>query len=276
MTGTNGKTTTVRMLGAMPRAAGHAPRPPATSGTPLVEAVLAEPAYDVIAVELSSFQLHWSHSLRPLAAVCSNVAPDHVDWHGSLDAYAADKGRVYASTEVACVYNVRTTERRAAGRAPLQEAAGHRLTLGSPGTRRECSASSTTCLVDRAFSSSGRLAAELDTSMSRVARTSLAPHLVATPSPRPLATAYGVPPVPCAPGCGPSARAPPDRPGRPTPDGRHRRRRQQGDEPACRRAPASRRTTSRGVDRRWPDKGADFDDLVAGRRPAAGRGADRP
>ena len=45
-------------------------------------------------------------SLRPLASACLNVAPDHLDWHGSLDAYTRDKGRVYRNTEVACVYNV--------------------------------------------------------------------------------------------------------------------------------------------------------------------------
>ena len=57
--------------------------------------MLAEQPYDVLAVELSSFQLHWTYSMAPLAAAVLNVADDHVDWHGSLEAYAADKGRVY-------------------------------------------------------------------------------------------------------------------------------------------------------------------------------------
>ena len=42
----------------------------------------------------------------PQASACLNVAPDHVDWHGSLEAYTRDKGRVYERTQVACVYNV--------------------------------------------------------------------------------------------------------------------------------------------------------------------------
>jgi len=106
LTGTNGKTTTVRMLTAMLQAGGLRAVAAGNVGTPVIEAVFAEPAYDVLAVELSSFQLHWASSLRPHAAAVLNVATDHVDWHGSLQAYAAAKGRVYAGTRVACVYNV--------------------------------------------------------------------------------------------------------------------------------------------------------------------------
>jgi len=55
--------------------------------------VLDQPA-ELLAVELSSFQLHWAPSLRPEAGVVLNVAEDHLDWHGSMDAYARDKARV--------------------------------------------------------------------------------------------------------------------------------------------------------------------------------------
>ena len=51
----------------------------------------------MIAVELSSFQLHSSESLAPLAAVVLNLAPDHLDWHGSYDAYVAAKARAYSA-----------------------------------------------------------------------------------------------------------------------------------------------------------------------------------
>jgi UDP-N-acetylmuramoylalanine--D-glutamate ligase len=84
VTGTNGKTTTVRMLTAMLQAAGLRATAAGNVGTPILEAVLHPQPYDVIAVELSSFQLHWSHSLAPHASVCLNIAPDHVDWHGSM------------------------------------------------------------------------------------------------------------------------------------------------------------------------------------------------
>jgi len=95
VTGTNGKTTTVGMVEAILRAAGLRTVAAGNVGLPLVTAVLAEPAYDVLAVELSSFQLHWSRDLAPEAAVVLNIAPDHLDWHGSLDAYAADKAAVW-------------------------------------------------------------------------------------------------------------------------------------------------------------------------------------
>src|SRR5690606_19189771 len=92
-TGTNGKTTAVRMLTAILTAAGHKAAAVGNVGVPVVEAV-REP-YDVLAVELSSFQLHWSSTLAPHAAAVLNVAPDHLDWHGSMEAYAAAKARVF-------------------------------------------------------------------------------------------------------------------------------------------------------------------------------------
>lgn len=96
VTGTNGKTTTVGMLAAMLTAAGRRTIAAGNVGVPLVQAVLADPPYDVLAVELSSFQLHWSRSIRPAAAAVLNVAPDHLDWHGSFTAYASDKHRIWA------------------------------------------------------------------------------------------------------------------------------------------------------------------------------------
>jgi UDP-N-acetylmuramoylalanine--D-glutamate ligase len=106
LTGTNGKTTAVKMLEAMLLASGRRAVAVGNVGTPLLHAVVDPAGYDVLAVELSSFQLHWSHSLRPQASACLNLAPDHVDWHGSYEAYRDAKAKVYASTERACVYNV--------------------------------------------------------------------------------------------------------------------------------------------------------------------------
>ena len=63
------------------------------------------PDLDVLAVELSSFQLHHTHSMSAQAAAVLNVAADHLDWHGSFEAYAAAKGRIFERTQVACVYN---------------------------------------------------------------------------------------------------------------------------------------------------------------------------
>lgn len=92
LTGTNGKTTTVGMLESILRAAGYRALATGNVGFPLVEAVAGP--YDVLAVELSSAQLHFTDSIRPRAAAILNIAPDHLDWHGSLAAYAAAKGRI--------------------------------------------------------------------------------------------------------------------------------------------------------------------------------------
>ncbi len=94
VTGTNGKTTTVTMLESILRAAGHRAVAAGNVGLPLLDAVLADDPYDVLAVELSSFQLHWSSTLRPRAGALLNLADDHVDWHGSFPAYTAAKARV--------------------------------------------------------------------------------------------------------------------------------------------------------------------------------------
>jgi len=96
VTGTNGKTTTVRMLESMLRAAGFAAVAAGNVGLPVVDAVRVDPPYDVLAVELSSFQLYWSESVRPLAAAVLNLAPDHLDWHGSMAGYTAAKARIWA------------------------------------------------------------------------------------------------------------------------------------------------------------------------------------
>ncbi|MDO8120913.1 UDP-N-acetylmuramoyl-L-alanine--D-glutamate ligase [Isoptericola sp. b490] len=104
VTGTNGKTTTVGMLAAICSAAGLDAPAVGNVGTPVVEAATA-PQHDVLAVELSSFQLHFTASMRARAAAVLNVAADHLDWHGSFEAYAAAKARIYHGVEVACVYD---------------------------------------------------------------------------------------------------------------------------------------------------------------------------
>jgi UDP-N-acetylmuramoylalanine--D-glutamate ligase len=89
VTGTNGKTTTTSMLHAMLVADGRRAVLCGNIGDPVLD-VLSRPA-ELLAVELSSFQLFWAPSLRPEAGAVLNVAEDHLDWHGSMDAYAAAK-----------------------------------------------------------------------------------------------------------------------------------------------------------------------------------------
>jgi UDP-N-acetylmuramoylalanine--D-glutamate ligase len=96
LTGTNGKTTAVRMLTSVLTSAGQRAVAAGNVGLPLLDAVLAPEPYDVLAVELSSFQLHWSRTLAPAAAAVLNVADDHTDWHGSFEQYARAKARIWA------------------------------------------------------------------------------------------------------------------------------------------------------------------------------------
>jgi UDP-N-acetylmuramoylalanine--D-glutamate ligase len=98
VTGTNGKTTTVRMLEAMLRAAGMNAVAVGNVGNPLIDAVIAPEPYDVLAVELSSQQLYFAPSIRPVAGALLNLAPDHLDWHGTFEDYAAAKRSVWNGT----------------------------------------------------------------------------------------------------------------------------------------------------------------------------------
>ncbi|MEU0446480.1 UDP-N-acetylmuramoyl-L-alanine--D-glutamate ligase [Streptomyces tendae] len=151
VTGTNGKTTTVQMLASILKAAGLRTAAVGNIGVSLLDAVTGEEEYDVLAVELSSYQLHWAPSLRAHSAAVLNLAPDHLDWHGSMEAYAADKGRIYEGNRVACVYNVadKATEDlvRAADVEDGCRAIG--FTLGTPGPSQLGVVEG--LLVDRAF-----------------------------------------------------------------------------------------------------------------------------
>ena len=94
VTGTNGKTTTTALLAAMLAEGGITSMAAGNIGTPALEAVRKIPQGGAIALEVSSFQLSTITSFRPVIAVMLNVAEDHTDWHGSFDAYAADKARI--------------------------------------------------------------------------------------------------------------------------------------------------------------------------------------
>ncbi|PRX46479.1 UDP-N-acetylmuramoylalanine--D-glutamate ligase [Prauserella shujinwangii] len=147
VTGTNGKTTTVGMLESILRAAGLDAVACGNVGFAVLDAVRA--GHEVLAVELSSFQLHWSSTLAPHASVVLNVAEDHLDWHGSLDAYAAAKGSLHARSGTV-VHNVAEpwSRRLAEGHAPATAArVGFRLDTPRPGELGVVE----DLLVDRAF-----------------------------------------------------------------------------------------------------------------------------
>jgi UDP-N-acetylmuramoylalanine--D-glutamate ligase len=116
ITGTNGKTTTTQLTATMLVTEGLRAAPCGNIGVPVLDAIRDPGGFDVLVVELSSYQLHWMHqagsaeaggaAIAPLASVCLNLADDHYDWHGSARAYRDAKAKVYTNTRTACVYNL--------------------------------------------------------------------------------------------------------------------------------------------------------------------------
>lgn len=94
ITGTNGKSTTTELVASMLAAAGLDAVACGNIGHPFAAA--AREGHDALAVEASSFQLRFHHALRPRVSVLLNLAADHLDWHGTPEAYAAAKARIFA------------------------------------------------------------------------------------------------------------------------------------------------------------------------------------
>lgn len=101
VTGTNGKTTTVEMAAAILKAAGINAVACGNVGDTVIDAVDRNDPYEVLVLELSSFQLHWAKAAHFAAAAILNIADDHLDWHGSFDAYADAKFSILDRTEIA-------------------------------------------------------------------------------------------------------------------------------------------------------------------------------
>ena len=101
LTGTNGKTTTIQMVQSIMDAAGIHGRACGNVGEPAITAVTATPPYELLALELSSFQIDWSSAPTFEASAILNIAEDHIDWHGSFDAYANAKLKLLQSSNVA-------------------------------------------------------------------------------------------------------------------------------------------------------------------------------
>ncbi len=195
VTGTNGKTTTVQMLASILKAAGLRTAAVGNIGVSLLDAVTGDEEYDVLAVELSSYQLHWAPSLRAHSAAVLNLAPDHLDWHGSMEAYAADKGRIYEGNRVACVYNADATDKPSTEdlvrEADVEEgcrAIGFTLGTPAPGQLGVVEG----ILVDRAFVEDRQKNAQELAEVSDVNPS--APHNIANAlAAAALARAFGVP-----------------------------------------------------------------------------------
>lgn len=185
ITGTNGKTTTTRLTAEMLVAGGLRAVPVGNIGTPVLDAVRDPEGFDALVVELSSHQLWYlnlqtgDQALSPHAAVCLNLADDHLEWHGSFAAYRDAKAGVYARTRAACVYN----KADAATREMVEEAEvveGARaigFDLGVPGPSDLGVVDG--ILVDRAFLEERATSAlELTTVADLAAQGLAAPHVV--------------------------------------------------------------------------------------------------
>lgn len=203
VTGTNGKTTTVGMLAAVLGAAGLRVASVGNIGRPVVEAV-GHPDLDVLAVELSSFQLHGVSTVAAQAAAALNLAQDHLDWHGGMDAYAAAKARVFDRVTRAAVTNDAdpATAALLARARPAASAVAVSTTLRSPAPGQLGLVED--LLVDRAFPDVADEATAL-AGLADLAHLGVggvpAPHTVADAlTAAALARAHGVPAVAVAAG----------------------------------------------------------------------------
>ncbi|QIX26363.1 UDP-N-acetylmuramoyl-L-alanine--D-glutamate ligase [Nocardioides sp. JQ2195] len=194
VTGTNGKTTTVQMLDSILRAAGLRSVAVGNVGLPIVEAVMDPEPYDVFAVELSSFQLHYTSTMSAESAVVLNLAEDHLDWYSGETAmadYAADKGRIYENVQRACVYNAAdpATEELVREAEVEEGARAIGFTLGMPSVGMVGVVED--MLVDRAFIEQRESSAAELCTIADLA--SPAPHFVANAlAAAALARAHGV------------------------------------------------------------------------------------
>ncbi|WP_460773415.1 UDP-N-acetylmuramoyl-L-alanine--D-glutamate ligase [Microbacterium sp. GXF7504] len=183
ITGTNGKTTTTQLTATMLVAGGLRAAPCGNIGVPVLDAVRDPAGFDVLVVEISSHQLWYlaqsDAAVSPLASVCLNLAPDHLQWHGSFEAYRDAKAAVYRNTRVAAVYNKAdaATLRMVEDADVVDGARAIGFDLGVPGPSEVGIVEG--ILVDRAFLEERRTSALELTTVDDLASVGLAaPHVV--------------------------------------------------------------------------------------------------
>jgi len=136
VTGTNGKTTTTALVGHLLRAIGLDALDAGNIGTPLTQVALDAPT-TWVALELSSFQLHDTPSLKPTVGVVTNLAPDHLDRYASANEYYDDKALIYRNDHAGSrwVWNADDPEvMRLPTRRPPVEGQASRSLLGESWT----------------------------------------------------------------------------------------------------------------------------------------------
>ncbi len=135
VTGTNGKSTTTALIGHLLEAAGRSVRVGGNIGTPVLDlpSIDGPAPASAYVLELSSYQLDLTGSLRPAVSVLLNISPDHIDRHGSLDGYVLAKRRLLdmSPTDAALVIGVDDPHGQA-----LAAAMGDRKVIAISATRR--------------------------------------------------------------------------------------------------------------------------------------------
>jgi UDP-N-acetylmuramoylalanine--D-glutamate ligase len=196
VTGTNGKTTTVQMVESMLISGGLRAASCGNIGTPILDVIRDPEGFDVLVVELSSFQLHYLGSIQPYSSAVLNLADDHIDWHGSFQAYADTKAKIYENTQIACVYNINdpATEKMVENADVIEGARAIGFTTGLPGRSQVGYVEDILC--DRAFLDDRSNSALEIATLSDLAEIGvLTPHLMANAAAATaLARSYGISP----------------------------------------------------------------------------------
>jgi UDP-N-acetylmuramoylalanine--D-glutamate ligase len=164
-------------------------------GVPILDVVRDPANFEVLVVELSSFQLHYTNGIEPVASVVINLAEDHLDWHGTMSEYGRTKGKIYNNTKVCCVYNVgdKTTSELLHKAVNTDSAQAVGFTVNTPAPNEVGWVED--ILVDRAFVDDASIALELASIADLSDKIVVSPHLMSNiASAAALARAAGVQP----------------------------------------------------------------------------------
>ena len=195
ITGTNGKTTVTQLVEKMLVTAGIKAAACGNIGIPILDVVRDPAGFEVLVVELSSFQLEYINSIEPMASVVLNLAQDHLDWHGSMNQYGLAKGKIYNNTKVCCVYNAgdKTTSELLQASVNTDSAQAVGFTVNTPAPNEIGWVED--ILVDRAFVDDPSVALELASLSDLNSSIVLSPHLMSNiAAAASLARAAGVQP----------------------------------------------------------------------------------